>query len=262
MSLLKKIFWYPFNSKARIEELQEKIRTEEWKALEHCIPENAHFLDVGCGAGHNLELAEQEKKCVVKGVDAEPGAHGVGRFSEYLKNDSVQQGFAEHLPFEDNQFDVVFCSHVLEHVNDETKSLQEINRVLKNDGVAIIGMPTATMAWIHLFSHYFLTTHRNILFLIKAIGKKDFWSSLKRVFIPGSHSSPRASTIFYDLNHYRVSNWKKTVAKEFIILETKLPLLYPYPDYIQWFKMRASKRCSSSVFFICRKKGLEFRSVS
>ena len=251
---IKKIFWYPFNSKDRIEELQERIRLKEWQSFEKFIPENCTFLDVGCGAGHNLQLARNEKRCIVKGVDAEPGSHGVGRFSKQLENNSIQQAFAEDLPFNDKEFDVVFCSHVLEHVNDEAKSLQEINRVLKDKGVAIIGMPTATMAWVHLFSHYFLATHRNVLFAFKAVGKKDFWKRIMFIFVPGSHSAPRAKTIFYDLNHYRVANWKKIVSNEFIITETQLPLLYPYPDYIQWFKMKSSKRFSSSVFFICKKK--------
>lgn len=254
VNLFNKIFWYPFSSKARIEELQERIRLKEWQSFEKFIPENASFLDVGCGSGHNLQLARNEKNCIVKGVDAEPGSHGVGRFSKQLENNSIQQAFAEDLPFNDKEFDVVFCSHVLEHVNDEAKSLQEINRVLKDKGVAIIGMPTATMAWIHLISHYFLTTHRNVFFMFKSIGKKNFWSRLKFIFIPGSHSAPRALSIFYDLKHYRVSNWKKTVQNEFVINEVKLPLLYPYPDYIQWFKMRSCNRFSSSVFFICKKK--------
>lgn len=253
-NIFSKIFWYPFSSKQRIEELQESIRLKEWSSFEKHIPENSSFLDVGCGAGHNLNLARNEKNCSIQGVDAEPGAHGVGRFSDKELDVAIQQAFAEKLPFEDQQFDIVFCSHVLEHVNNEEQSLKEISRVLKNNGTAIIGMPTATMAWINLFSHYIFTSHRNILFMFKSIGKGDFWNRLRTIFIPSSHSSPRATTICYDIGHYRVKKWKKTVAKEFDVVQVKLPLLYPYPDYIQWFKMRKSRLGSSSVFFICKKK--------
>lgn len=253
-NIFKKIFWYPFSSKERIDELQEKIRLIEWSSFENHIKEKSNFLDVGCGAGHNLALAETQKKCTVTGVDADPGAHGVGRYDNKNLNAEIRQGFAEELPFETNTFDTVFCSHVLEHVENESQSLKEINRVLKNDGIAIIGMPTATMAWIQLFSHYFFTTHRNVLFMFKSIGKKDFLSRLRLIFLPSSHSSPRAKTICYDLNHYRTSKWRKLVAAEFEIIETVKPLLYPYPDYLQFFKMRKSKLGSSSIFFICRKK--------
>jgi len=35
------------------------------------------------------------------------------------------------LPFEDNTFDVVFCNHVLEHIEDDKKAMSELYRVLK-----------------------------------------------------------------------------------------------------------------------------------
>ncbi len=38
------------------------------------------------------------------------------------------------IPFEENTFDVVFCNHVMEHVESDLKSLQEISRVLKPNG--------------------------------------------------------------------------------------------------------------------------------
>lgn len=38
-------------------------------------------------------------------------------------------------------FDVILCSHVLEHVQDDKKAMQEINRVLKSDGWAILLVP-------------------------------------------------------------------------------------------------------------------------
>lgn len=43
--------------------------------------------------------------------------------------------------FKDNFFDVVVCSHVLEHVKDDRKALKEINRVLKKDGFLFISVP-------------------------------------------------------------------------------------------------------------------------
>ncbi|MEE9571915.1 MAG: class I SAM-dependent methyltransferase [Candidatus Neomarinimicrobiota bacterium] len=38
-------------------------------------------------------------------------------------------------------FDIIYCSHVLEHVQDDKKAMREINRVLKNDGWAILLVP-------------------------------------------------------------------------------------------------------------------------
>jgi SAM-dependent methyltransferase len=45
------------------------------------------------------------------------------------------------IPFEDNTFDAVFCNHVLEHVKDDVRCMQEIRRVLKPSGFALCQSP-------------------------------------------------------------------------------------------------------------------------
>lgn len=46
-----------------------------------------------------------------------------------------------NLPFEDNSYDVIFCNHVLEHIPDDTKAMQELYRVLKPGGWGIFQIP-------------------------------------------------------------------------------------------------------------------------
>ena len=46
-----------------------------------------------------------------------------------------------NLTFEDNSFDIVFCSHVLEYIDDDIKAMREIYRVLKPAGFAILQVP-------------------------------------------------------------------------------------------------------------------------
>jgi SAM-dependent methyltransferase len=46
-----------------------------------------------------------------------------------------------NLPFLDNQYDVILCNHVLEHIPDDTKAMQELYRVLKPGGMAILQIP-------------------------------------------------------------------------------------------------------------------------
>jgi len=46
-----------------------------------------------------------------------------------------------NLPFDDDSFDVVFCNHVLEHIEDDTKAMQELYRVLKPGGMGIFQVP-------------------------------------------------------------------------------------------------------------------------
>ncbi|AXT60812.1 SAM-dependent methyltransferase [Aquimarina sp. AD10] len=46
-----------------------------------------------------------------------------------------------NLPFKDNEYDIIFCNHVLEHIPDDTKAMQELYRVLKPGGMAILQIP-------------------------------------------------------------------------------------------------------------------------
>ena len=46
-----------------------------------------------------------------------------------------------NLPFEDNMYDVILCNHVLEHIPDDKKAMQELYRVLKPGGMAILQVP-------------------------------------------------------------------------------------------------------------------------
>lgn len=45
------------------------------------------------------------------------------------------------LPFEDESFDIVFCNHVLEHIEDDSKAMRELYRVLRKGGWGILQVP-------------------------------------------------------------------------------------------------------------------------
>jgi len=46
-----------------------------------------------------------------------------------------------NLPFKDNSYDIIFCNHVLEHIPDDTKAMQELYRILKPGGMGIFQIP-------------------------------------------------------------------------------------------------------------------------
>lgn len=46
-----------------------------------------------------------------------------------------------NIPLEDNRFDVVFCNHVMEHVDDPLQCMRELFRVLNSGGWAIMQVP-------------------------------------------------------------------------------------------------------------------------
>ena len=45
------------------------------------------------------------------------------------------------LPFEDNTYDFILCNHVLEHIPNDLKAMEELYRVLKPGGTAILQVP-------------------------------------------------------------------------------------------------------------------------
>ena len=48
------------------------------------------------------------------------------------------------ISYPDETFDVIYCSHVLEHVTDDRQAMREFHRTLKPDGWAILNVPITT----------------------------------------------------------------------------------------------------------------------
>jgi SAM-dependent methyltransferase len=96
------------------------------------------LLDVGCGAGLALELA-QGRGAIVSGLDAAEGLLEVARAR--LPEADIRQGDIEDLPFEDDAFDAVTAFNSVQYATDPTQALREIRRVAKP------GAPVALATW-------------------------------------------------------------------------------------------------------------------
>ena len=104
------------------------------------------ILDVGCGDGqfgkllgnvsgakhvYGIELSEE-------GVERAT-ANGLKCVQLDLQRDAF--------PFDDNQFDAIFCGEIIEHMFDPDRFLQELHRVLNKGGLCVI--TTGNMASWH-----------------------------------------------------------------------------------------------------------------
>ncbi len=68
--------------------------------------------------------------------------HGEGYVTADLESPLAKVKMDIHeMPFEDNRFDIVLCNHVLEHVADDIKAMEEIHRVLKPGGWTLMQVP-------------------------------------------------------------------------------------------------------------------------
>jgi SAM-dependent methyltransferase len=77
--------------------------------------------------------------CFIKAFEKQ---HGDGYITADIESPLAKVKMDIHqMPFPDNQFDVVLCNHVLEHVTNDVLAMREINRVLKPGGFAILQVP-------------------------------------------------------------------------------------------------------------------------
>lgn len=90
-------------------------------------------LEVGCGDGSFSVMLRDFLGVDVRAMDVTPSM--VERAA--ARGIDVQVADVQHLPFEDNSFDVVVANWMLYHVPDLDRGLQEIKRVLKPGGAII-----------------------------------------------------------------------------------------------------------------------------
>ncbi len=138
---------------------------------------DSKVLEIGGGEGITLSLLN------LNGYDA----YGIDPQEKYIKHakpilkanhidqDKIKQGFSENIPFPDNHFDYIISFQVLEHVDDLSKTFQEIERVLKPGGKTLQMCPSYNS---------FREGHYKVLmlpFMSKTVFKRYIWI-LKKIF--------------------------------------------------------------------------------
>jgi|GEM_PF-2201613 len=116
--------------------------------------EGKRVLDIGCQYGvFSLYLAE--KGAQVTGMDISPRwiarcqREACAKFPD--KKFNFLAGDAQVLPFEDETFDIVVCSEVIEHVDHPGNVLSEINRVLLPGGVLVLSTPNTKSYYVKIW---------------------------------------------------------------------------------------------------------------
>ena len=100
-------------------------------------PKESYVLDVGCNTG-TVAIPLTQLGCYVKGIDIVPELVE----KAIRRGIPAEIGTAENLSrFDDNEFDVVICAEVLEHLYDPLPAIQEAYRVLKPGGKYLVTIP-------------------------------------------------------------------------------------------------------------------------
>ena len=95
------------------------------------------ILDVGAGLGFFLSAinSEWEKYAL------EVSGYAVQIMEDQYPDISVQKSLLEDTDFGENQFDVIMFYHVIEHLENPNKILKILHKLLKHNGVLIVGTP-------------------------------------------------------------------------------------------------------------------------
>jgi ubiquinone/menaquinone biosynthesis C-methylase UbiE len=105
------------------------------------INENSRVLEIGCGAGHILEKINNG---ILTGIDISQTQ--IDRAKKRLGNKAeLIKAKGEHMPFPANYFDRIICTEVFEHVLEPEEIMQEMKRVLKNDGIISLSIPNENL---------------------------------------------------------------------------------------------------------------------
>ena len=102
----------------------------------HPAGRQGRLLDVGCGNGAFLKLA-QKAGWSVHGIDFDPIAVAEARNGGL----DIYLGSTDQLTGQEQTYDWITCSHVLEHVHDPLKLLQSMQRLLRPGGILWLQTP-------------------------------------------------------------------------------------------------------------------------
>jgi len=128
------------------------------------IDEHEDVLDIGCGAGNMLEKIPGMRT----GIDLSDTM--IERSRNKLGDDvTLLKMSAENLQFEDESFDKIICSEVIEHVLHPQKVLKEIARTLRPGGLAAVSIPNERL----IARTKWLLQHSGLRFLMKNQGETN-----------------------------------------------------------------------------------------
>ncbi|MBX4212386.1 class I SAM-dependent methyltransferase [Candidatus Pacearchaeota archaeon] len=162
--------------KEYFESLEEKQSKEHWfkdyfsKVLEYSNKEDI-ILECGCGTGITTSILHQKRPRIIGTDFSESYIRQAKKRGNYFKRMDVT-----NIRFKDSEFDLVCSADMIEHVPRLENALEEMTRVLKNNGYLVLQTPNLSS---NLISVNYRKTFRNVLNkLIRLWG--DLFSGKKR----------------------------------------------------------------------------------
>lgn len=169
-------------------------------------------LELGSGGGAQL-LAMRRVCSSAVGID-------VAVCSDVLTEVSPYDG--RHIPFPDSSFDLIFSSHVIEHIKHETEIHSEMHRILRPSGLCMHVVPSAFWRFLSFSLHYPALAKKAFMKLRRvqdnepegnnsngaSASQPNRWRSrLSYAFLPQRHGE--FGNWLTEPLHFRQASWRK-----------------------------------------------------
>lgn len=213
---------------------KSKITTKNCNTFIKLLSENdsPRLLVIGSGTkGSGTELLWENDKIDITGIDI------------YPSNTTTYIADAHYLPFKDGVFDGVWIQAVLEHVADPHKVVEEIKRVLKNDGMVYAETPF--MQQVHEAAYDFQR--------FTVLGHRYLFKSFELIEMGGNRGA--GVVLGWSIKYFM---WA-FLRNKFVATIISLPFSILFRFLDKTLDKRALYDSSSGVFFLGRKNTLDIK---
>lgn len=239
------------------------IRSVELEFYKNYLPIKGPLLDFGCGDGLFLKtlLKNQNKKIKIIGVDVSEKTITQAKDTKIYQN--LVQSNSQKLPFPNNSFQTIITNCVFEHISQpELKQLvEELNRVLKKDGILIATVATGQFPDFLFFK--FFPGYKNFFNKISnhhsLLSKKEWQALFKKSNFKINEVKPylakKKFMHLFDISHWLgapflishklTGNWNPKILKPYTNIWYKV---FSSPNYYN-----QNKKESPYLFFALKK---------
>jgi ubiquinone/menaquinone biosynthesis C-methylase UbiE len=126
----KEYIQYHPRQTAIVSKLYERFVKAQAQKIRELIGPTGRILDIGCACGEFMKYVKELGDWEITGIEISPEAVEIGR-SWGL---DIRQGTFESVQLDDNQFDLIIFTHIIEHLTDPMTGLERVYRLLKPNG--------------------------------------------------------------------------------------------------------------------------------
>ncbi|MBA3580918.1 MAG: class I SAM-dependent methyltransferase [Gammaproteobacteria bacterium] len=221
-----------FSELARLEEanfwFQARNRLILWGLEKYCKNFKS-FLEIGCGTGYVLSgISKQFPHSTISG--SEIFIDGLAFAAARLPSVNFMQMDARNIPFEE-EFDVIGAFDVLEHIEEDERTLAQVHTALRPEGYMLLTVPQHAWLWspvdeyaCHVRRYSALDIHAKITAAgFHIIRSTSFVTSLLPAMLVSRIVQKRASKEKFDAtSELKISHWLNSLFFRMLSLELAL----------------------------------------